>query len=63
MDTLCVVGDEMTTTMETTVAGELWQGALEKIQTHISSQTFETWFLSLGPQEYDGVSLVFEVSS
>jgi len=63
VDTLCVVGDEMTTTMETTVAGELWQGALEKIQTHISSQTFETWFLSLGPQEYDGASLVLEVPS
>jgi len=53
----------MTTTMETTVAGDLWQGALEKIQTNISSQTFETWFLSLGPQEYDGASLMLEVPS
>ena len=63
MDTLCVVGDGMTTTMEATVAGDVWQGALEKIQSHISSQTFETWFRSLGPLEFDGSSMVLEVPS
>ncbi len=64
MDTLCVDGDDMTTMMmETMMAGDVWQGALEKIQTHISSQTFETWFRSLGPLEFDGSSLVLEVPS
>ena len=58
MDTLCVVGDGMTTTMEAAVAGDVWQGALEKIQSHISSQTFETWFRSLGPLEFDGSAMV-----
>jgi len=51
------------TMMETTVAGDVWQGALDKIQSHISSQTFETWFRSLGPLEYDGSSMVLEVPS
>ncbi len=64
MDTLCVDGDDMTTMMmETMMAGDVWQGALEKIQCHISSQTFETWFRSLGPLEFDGSSLVLEVPS
>jgi len=50
-------------TMEATVAGDVWQDALEKIQSHISSQTFETWFRSLGPLEFDGSSMVLEVPS
>src|SRR5258705_5055188 len=53
----------MTTTMEATVSGDVWQGALEKIQSHISSQTFETWFRSLGPLEFDGSAMVLEVPS
>jgi len=53
----------MQTTMQTAVAGDVWQGALEKIQSHISSQTFETWFRSLGPLEFDGSAMVLEVPS
>jgi len=49
--------------MESTVAGDVWQGALEKIQTQISSQTFETWFRSLNPLEFDGQTMVLEVPS
>jgi len=49
--------------METMVAGDVWRGALEKIQSHITSQTFETWFRSLAPLEYDGANLVLEVPS
>jgi chromosomal replication initiator protein len=62
VDTLCVDGDDMTM-METMVAGDIWQGALEKIQSHISSQAFETWFRSLDPLEFDGSALVLEVPS
>src|SRR6267378_2406376 len=51
------------TTMETMVAGDVWQGALDKIQSHISSQTFETWFRALGPMEFDGSAMVLEVPS
>src|SRR5213593_2126865 len=51
------------TTMETMVAGDIWQGALEKIQSHISSQAFETWFRSLDPLEFDGSALVLDVPS
>ena len=53
----------MQTTMQTAVAGDVWQSALEKIQSHISSQTFETWFRSLGPLEFDGSAMVLEVPS
>src|SRR6267142_4830586 len=53
----------MTTMTESMVAGDVWQGALEKIQTHISSQTFETWFRSLGPLDFDGSAMVLEVPS
>jgi chromosomal replication initiator protein len=49
--------------MESMVAGDVWRGALEKIQSHITSQTYETWFRSLAPLEYDGGSLVLEVPS
>ena len=62
MDIVCVAGDSMMT-METTVAGDVWQGALEKIQAHISSQTFETWFRSLGPLQFDGSAMLLEVPS
>ena len=62
MDIVCVAGDEMTI-METTVAGDVWQNAMERIQNHISSQTFETWFRSLGPLEFDGSTMVLEVPS
>ncbi|MBI4364233.1 MAG: chromosomal replication initiator protein DnaA [Candidatus Latescibacteria bacterium] len=48
---------------EATVAGDVWRGALEKIQSHITSQTYETWFRSLAPLEYDGASFVLEVPS
>jgi len=53
----------MTTMTESMVAGEVWQGALEKIQSHISSQTFETWFRSLGPLDSEGAAMVLEVPS
>ena len=53
----------MTTMTESMVAGDVWQGALEKIQSHISSQTFETWFRSLGPLDSDGAAMVLEVPS
>jgi len=62
VDIVCVAGDSMMT-METTVAGDVWQGALERIQTHISSQTFETWFRSLGPLQFDGSAMLLEVPS
>ena len=65
MDTLCVDGDEGIdmAMMEAAVAVDVWQGALDRIQSHISSQTFETWFRSLGPLEFDGSSMVLEVPS
>ena len=53
----------MTTMTESMVAGDVWQGALEKIQSHISSQTFETWFRSLGPLDSEGAAMVLEVPS
>src|SRR5262245_23985945 len=53
----------MTTMMESTVAGDVWQGALERIQTQISSQTFETWFRALNPLEFDGQTMLLEVPS
>src|SRR5258708_2923597 len=53
----------MQTTMQAAVAGDGWQGALERIQSHISSQTFETWFRSLRPLEFDGTAMVLEVPS
>jgi chromosomal replication initiator protein len=45
------------------VAGDLWQGALDRIRTYVSSQTYETWFRSLGPLEFDGSKLTLEVPS
>jgi len=62
VDELWVDGDESMMT-ETMVAGDLWHGALEKIQSNISSQTYETWFRSLGPLEFDGSTLLLEVPS
>jgi chromosomal replication initiator protein len=49
--------------METMVAGDLWEQALQKIQSNLSSQTYEAWFRSLGPLEFDGSTLVLEVPS
>jgi len=49
--------------METLVAGDLWQGALERIRSHVSGQTYDTWFRSLGPLEFDGSTLTLEVPS
>ena len=49
--------------IETMVAGDLWQGALDRIRTHVSGQTYETWFRSLGPLEFDGSTLTLEVPS
>ena len=48
---------------ETMVAGDLWQGALDRIRSHVSSLTYETWFRSLGPLEFDGSTLTLEVPS
>jgi chromosomal replication initiator protein len=42
---------------------ELWQGALQRIQSHIPSQTFETWFRSVGATQYDGERVILEVPS
>jgi chromosomal replication initiator protein len=49
--------------IDSMVAGDLWERALERIQSNISSQTFDTWFRSLGPLEFDGSALVLEVPS
>jgi chromosomal replication initiator protein len=49
--------------IETMVAADLWEKALDRIQSGISTQTYETWFRSLGPLEFDGSSLVLEVPS
>jgi len=48
---------------DTMVAGDLWQGALDRIRSHVSSLTYETWFRSLGPLEFDGSTLTLEVPS
>jgi chromosomal replication initiator protein len=57
------VDEEYATMTETMVAGDLWQGALERIRSHVSSLTYETWFRSLGPLEFDGSTLTLEVPS
>ncbi len=49
--------------IEPRVAGDLWDRALHGIQSNLPSQTFETWFRSLGPLEFDGSTLVLEVPS
>jgi chromosomal replication initiator protein len=49
--------------IEGMVAGDLWQGALERIRSQVSSLTFETWFRSLGPLGFDGSALTLEVPS
>jgi chromosomal replication initiator protein len=49
--------------IETLPASEVWERALHKIQTNISSQTYETWFRNLGPLDFDGANLVLEVPS
>jgi chromosomal replication initiator protein len=49
--------------IETMVAGDLWEKALQRIQSNISSQTYDTWFRALGPLEFDGSTLVLEVPS
>ena len=49
--------------METMVASDLWEQALQRIQSNLSSQTYEAWFRSLGPLEFDGSTLVLEVPS
>jgi chromosomal replication initiator protein len=57
------MGEDGVTMMETMVAGDLWQGALERIRSHVTGQTYETWFRSLGPLEFDGATLTLEVPS
>jgi chromosomal replication initiator protein len=49
--------------MESMVAGDLWEQALQRIQSNLNSQTYEAWFRSLGPLEFDGSTLVLEVPS
>jgi chromosomal replication initiator protein len=49
--------------METMVAGDLWEQALQRIQSNLPSQTYDTWFRTLGPLEFDGSTLVLEVPS
>ena len=49
--------------METMVAGDLWEQALQRIQSNLPSQTYDTWFRSLGPLEFDGSTLVLEAPS
>ena len=45
------------------VAGDLWEQALQRIQQNLPSQTYDTWFRTLGPLEFDGSTLVLEVPS
>jgi chromosomal replication initiator protein len=45
------------------VAGDLWEQALQRIQSNLGSQTYEAWFRTLGPLEFDGTTLVLEVPS
>jgi chromosomal replication initiator protein len=49
--------------METMVAGDLWEQALQRIQSNLPSQAYDTWFRTLGPLEFDGSTLVLEVPS
>ncbi len=49
--------------METMVASDLWEQALQRIQSNLSGQTYEAWFRTLGPLEFDGTTLVLEVPS
>jgi chromosomal replication initiator protein len=49
--------------METMVATDVWDRALSRIQGNLSSQTFDTWFRSLAPLEFDGRTLLLEVPS
>ena len=49
--------------IESMVAGDLWEQALQRIQSNLPSQTYDTWFRSLGPLEFDGSTLVLEVPS
>ena len=49
--------------IETLPASEVWERALHRIQTNITSQTYDTWFRNLGPLEFDGSNLVLEVPS
>jgi len=53
----------MMTMIDVMDSGDVWQGALDRIQTHISSQTFDTWFRSLEPIDFDGSTLILEVPS
>ena len=61
MERVCVDGDAPM--METMVAGDLWEQALQRIQSNLPSQTYDTWFRSLGPLEFDGSTLVLEAPS
>jgi chromosomal replication initiator protein len=49
--------------MQPMVATDVWDRALTRIQTNLSSQTYETWFRALSPMEFDGRTLLLEVPS
>ena len=49
--------------IETIAASDLWERALQRIQSNLSGQTYETWFRSLAAIELEGSNLVLEVPS
>jgi len=49
--------------METMVATDVWDRAIARIQSNLTSQTYETWFRALAPLEFDGRTLLLEVPS
>jgi chromosomal replication initiator protein len=49
--------------IETIAASDLWERALQRIQSNLSGQTYETWFRSLAAVELEGSNLVLEVPS
>ena len=48
---MCIRGDE--TMIEAIAASDLWERALQRIQSNLSGQTYETWFRSLAAIELD----------
>jgi chromosomal replication initiator protein len=49
--------------IEAMAANDLWDRALQRIQTNLTGQTYETWFRSLAAVELEGSNLVLEVPS
>ena len=58
---MCIRGDG--TMIEAIAASDLWEKALQRIQSNLSGQTYETWFRSLAAIELEGSNLVLEVPS